>query len=95
MSYSDIQSIVHRVWHGRKKLDSPLKGRKNVNLRGQEPCHRRKLKSGVPSCLKGEAKGRIVPVRFTADVLKPMIAKAKASNQTVSEWIRNSLNAAL
>ena len=44
---------------------------------------------------KGTTKGRIVPVRFTANVLKAMTAKAKASNQTVSEWIRSTLNAAI
>jgi hypothetical protein len=44
---------------------------------------------------KGEAKGRIVPVRFTADDLKAMAAAAKASNQTVSEWIRGTIHAEL
>ena len=52
-------------------------------------------KVGRPKLPKGEAKGRIVPVRFTADDLKAMAAAAKASNQTVSEWIRSTLNASL
>ncbi len=55
----------------------------------------KKAKIGRPKLPKGEAKGRIVPVRFTHDVLKAMTARAKASNQTVSEWIRSTLNAAL
>jgi predicted HicB family RNase H-like nuclease len=50
---------------------------------------------GRPKLPKGKAKGKIVPVRFADDVLKPMEAAAKASNQTLSEWIRNTLNAAL
>lgn len=52
-------------------------------------------KLGRPKLPKGEAKGRIVPVRFTADDLKAMAAAARASNQTVSEWIRSTLNAAI
>ena len=44
---------------------------------------------------KGEAKGRIVPVRFTADDLKAMAAAAKAKDQSVSEWIRGTIQAEL
>jgi hypothetical protein len=44
---------------------------------------------------KGEAKGRIVPVRFTADDLKAMATAAKAKNQSVSEWIRGTIHATL
>jgi hypothetical protein len=44
---------------------------------------------------KGEAKGRIVPVRFTADHLKAMEAAAKARKMTLSEWIRGTINASL
>jgi hypothetical protein len=52
-------------------------------------------KVGRPKLPKGEAKGRIVPVRFTADDLKAMAAAAKASNQSVSEWIRDTIHATL
>lgn len=52
-------------------------------------------KIGRPKLPKGEAKGRIVPVRFDADTLKRITASAKANNQTVSEWIRSTLNAAI
>jgi len=52
-------------------------------------------KVGRPRMPKGEAKGRIVPVRFTADSLKVMAAAAKAKNQTLSEWIRSTLNAGI
>jgi hypothetical protein len=38
---------------------------------------------------------RIVPVRFTGEALRVMEAKAKAAQQTLSEWIRSTLNAAL
>jgi len=32
-----------------------------------------------------------VPVRFTGDDLKTMAAAAKASKQTLSEWIRSTI----
>ena len=51
----------------------------------------KKTKVGRPKLPKGEAKGRIVPVRFTADDLKVIAAKAKANNQTVSHWIRSTI----
>jgi hypothetical protein len=44
---------------------------------------------------KGEAKGRIVPVRFTADDLRAMEAAAKSKNQSVSEWIRGTIHASM
>lgn len=52
-------------------------------------------KVGRPKLPKGEAKGRIVPVRFTPDESKAIEAAAKASHQTVSQWIRSTLNAAI
>jgi len=52
-------------------------------------------KIGRPKLPKGEAKGRIVPVRFNAEDLKAIEASAKRSKQTVSEWIRSTLNTAL
>ena len=54
----------------------------------------KKAKIGRPKLPKGEAKGRIVPVRFTADDLKAIATQAKASKQNVSEWIRSTLRAA-
>jgi hypothetical protein len=53
-----------------------------------------KPKIGRPKLPKGEAKGRIVPVRFSAGEVKRIMAAASASNQKVSEWIRSTLNAA-
>ena len=50
---------------------------------------------GRPKLPKGTAKGRIVPVRFTADDLKAMAAAAKAKDQSVSEWIRSTIHAEL
>lgn len=52
-------------------------------------------KPGRPKLPKGEAKGRIVPVRFSGDDLEAIASAAKASKQTVSEWIRSILTAAL
>ena len=52
-------------------------------------------KPGRPKLAKGEAKGRIVPVRFRADDLKAITTAAKRNHQTVSEWIRSTLSAAV
>jgi len=52
-------------------------------------------KVGRPKLPKGEAKARIVPVRFNADDLKAIEDAAKASQQNLSEWIRSTLNAAI
>jgi len=46
---------------------------------------------GRPKLAKGEAKGKLVAVRFSPDDLKRVEAAAKASKQTVSEWIRATL----
>lgn len=52
-------------------------------------------KIGRPKLPKGEARGRIVPVRFTAEDMRRIEACAKAKNQTVSQWIRGAVNAAI
>lgn len=52
-------------------------------------------KMGRPKLPKGEAKGRIVPIRFNAGDIKRVEAAARASRKTVSEWIRGTLNASL
>jgi hypothetical protein len=50
---------------------------------------------GRPKLPKGEAKGRIVPVRFSTDEVKRITAKAAANNQRVSEWIRGAITTAM
>ena len=50
---------------------------------------------GRPKLPKGEAKGKIVPVRFALDDLKAIAARARASKQNVSEWIRSTIHASL
>ena len=55
----------------------------------------KKAKVGRPKLPKGEAKGRIVPVRFTGDDLKAMEQAARVSKVTVSEWIRSTIHATL
>lgn len=52
-------------------------------------------KIGRPKLPKGEAKGRIVPVRFSPEAIKAIETAAKASKQTTSEWIRGTVSAAL
>jgi hypothetical protein len=55
----------------------------------------KKRKPGRPRFPRGTAKSRIVPVRFANGDLKVIEARAKENGQTVSEWIRSTLNAAL
>ena len=48
-------------------------------------------KMGRPVLPKGEAKGRIVPIRFNAADIKRIESSARANRQTVSEWIRSAI----
>lgn len=48
-------------------------------------------KMGRPVLPKGEAKGRIVPIRFNAADIKRIESSARARRQTVSEWIRSAI----
>jgi predicted HicB family RNase H-like nuclease len=50
---------------------------------------------GRPKLPEGHAKVQIVPVRFKPEDLKRIAAAAKAKNQTVSGWIRSTLNATI
>lgn len=55
----------------------------------------RKRKPGRPKLPKGTAKGKILPIRFTKAEAERLAEAAKANDQTVSEWIRRTLLAAL
>jgi hypothetical protein len=59
------------------------------------PRQPRAKKVGRPKLPRGEAKGRIVPVRFTADTLKAMERAAGKAKQSLSEWIRSTVDATL
>lgn len=52
-------------------------------------------KPGRPKLAKGEAKGSIVPVRFSPEERRRVEAAARASKQTVSAWVRSTLSTAL
>jgi hypothetical protein len=52
-------------------------------------------KPGRPKLPNGEAMGKIVPVRFTDDMLWAMELAARAKKQTLSDWIRSTLSTAL
>ena len=52
-------------------------------------------KPGRPRMAKGEAKGTIMAVRFRPEERKRVEAAARASNQTVSAWVRSTLSAAI
>lgn len=55
----------------------------------------KKAKVGRPRFPKGTAKSRIVPVRFSAEEFKKFTTAAKDKKQTISDWIRSTLNAAI
>lgn len=57
--------------------------------------HPKPKKVGRPKLPKGDAKGKIVPIRFNPGDLKRIETAAKADRKTVSEWIRGTVNAAL
>jgi predicted HicB family RNase H-like nuclease len=54
-----------------------------------------KPKIGRPKLPKGEAKGRIVPIRLNPQDVKRIEAAARARQKTVSEWIRGAITSAM
>jgi predicted HicB family RNase H-like nuclease len=58
------------------------------------PSQSKPKKVGRPKLPK-VTKGQIVPVRFSAEDLKRITAAAKANKQTVSEWVRGAISAAI
>ena len=54
-----------------------------------------KKKIGRPRLPKGEAKAKIVPIRFTKSEVDQLSRAAKGSDKSVSEWIRSVSLAAL
>jgi len=49
-------------------------------------------KAGRPKLPKGEAMGSVIQVRLTAKDTKGIMSAAKASKQTVSEWMRSNIH---
>jgi len=54
-----------------------------------------KREPGRPKLPRGEAKGKIVPIRFTKAEAERLAEAARKNDQTVSEWIRRTLLAEL
>jgi hypothetical protein len=52
----------------------------------------KKAKVGRPKLPKGEAKGKIVPVRFAKEDLRSMEVAARVRQKTLSEWVRIALS---
>jgi predicted HicB family RNase H-like nuclease len=52
-------------------------------------------KVGRPKMPKGDAKARIVPVRFNPELFRAITVAARASKQSLSEWIRKASEAAI
>jgi hypothetical protein len=59
------------------------------------PAQSKPKKVGRPKLPKGEAEGKIVAQRFSAEHVKRVSAAEKSSKQSASKWIRCTLNAAL
>ena len=59
------------------------------------PRQPKKRKPGRPKLAKGEAKGKIVPVRFTGAEIERISAAAAKADQTVSQCVRSTLAAAV
>jgi hypothetical protein len=51
-------------------------------------------KPGRPILPKDEAKGKIVPVRFTGAEYDRVAKAARKADQTVSQWIRTTISEA-
>ena len=54
-----------------------------------------KRKPGRPKLPKDQAKGKIVPVRFTGTEIERIGTAARKADQTVSQWIRSTLAVAV
>jgi uncharacterized protein (DUF1778 family) len=59
------------------------------------PAPTKPKKVGRPKLPKGEAKGKIVAIRFAPEEIKAIAAAAKANDQNFSEWIRSTALAAI
>lgn len=55
----------------------------------------KRKKAGRPPLPKGRAKAEFLRVRITHDELRAYEAAARGKKQTVSEWARSTLNAAV
>jgi len=51
----------------------------------------KKRKPGRPKLPKGEAKDKIVPVRFTKAEAEQLAEAARRNDQTLSEWVRRAV----
>jgi len=59
------------------------------------PKQPKKRKPGRPKLAEHEAKGKIVPVRFTGAEYVKLSQAAQKAEKTISQWIRSILNAAV
>lgn len=59
------------------------------------PAQPKPKKVGRPKLPNGAAKGKLVALRLSDADVKRISAAAKASNESVSQWIRSTLDANL
>jgi hypothetical protein len=79
--------------YNQRAMPSERQSCRSLEALNQQSKTRKKI--GRPKLPKGEAKGRIVPIRFNAQDLKRIESAAKGSQQTVSEWIRDTIATAM
>jgi predicted HicB family RNase H-like nuclease len=56
---------------------------------------KRKAKAGRPPLPKGDAKDETLRIRVTSNELRAIESAARGKKQSVSGWIRSTLNAAV
>jgi hypothetical protein len=59
------------------------------------PQSKKPRKAGRPRMPKGQAKVGTLRIRVTPEELRAIESVSKAKNQSMSEWIRSTLNAAI
>lgn len=61
----------------------------------KQPKKEEKRKPGRPKLSSDQAKGKIVPVRFAESEIEAILKAAEKQGQTVSQWIRDTVSAAV
>jgi predicted HicB family RNase H-like nuclease len=59
------------------------------------PQSKKAKKAGRPPLPKGQAKAGMLRIRVTPEELRAIESASKSKKQSMSEWIRSALNAAL
>src|SRR5437879_13546012 len=83
-----LPCYASRPWY----RPSPLCGRQSRRSSKTLAQQKKNKKLGRPKLPKGEAKGRIVPVRLKPEDPKAIEAAATPNNETVPEWEHGTIH---